>query len=283
MAEVLNRFPIILFISISALIIVHIITIILIRKYISQFEKNQFNVINSKLNEISSVFTLNIVKVTEEINKFTIAINNQISEIKNKHEFFVDDLGKNFKTFTNNLILDYEKYVNKVNDYNFRLERLLVIINDNISVLNALASTLSSDNKTLEEISDKTKELLSTNEKLVKDFNDLMNELFENLSNTTKDHVKQLVTHTDAQLTALKDDTENDLKSSLSSFDLKINELFTSGPFNLFNKNVKLLETEFSDHIKQIETSQLAVEMSIMTINNELNEIKKKGIKLFRL
>jgi len=287
---------------INLLLLVALIIVVLI--WLDKYNKSTREIINQRLNILSEKTDENLSMIDDHIADFIKKLNiSVITEIKKLSNTIKADINNNnkiftafiseaktdlikgneqFKKTTKQLELDYNKYITEVDIINKRLIQVIENFNENNKQIEILTPQVEQNNKKLEKVVDKTKELIATHEvNLTSEIN-----LFENNINDMRtkfhDSIIELASSTENALNKNVDESTNSVNKL---FD-EIKEKYTTVATNSLQE-MKLTSEKIKQNINiELKNTDIKKVNELVTkFNSQLNqtiERNKKDLLEFR-
>lgn len=272
--------------------------IIVILMWLNKYNKNAEEIIIRRLNILSERTDENLLSINSNIDDFMSKINGSVkkemkrlsdtikSNLNNNNKAFESFLSearrslekekKYFQTLTQEIKLGYGKYVEKVDEINENLRVSIEKFNENGRQLNVLTPQVEGNNKALEKVVDKTKELIASYESNMVAHIDHYEETLNNLSAKYHDSITELASSTESILAhAVEDDAK-----SVEKLHNEITEKYNLLATNSLQK-MELLSKEMNQKIeKEFKDSDLdRITILVADFNEHLKQTLKKDKK----
>jgi len=226
----------------------------ILKKETKELSKN----IKSNIDDNKNTFIAFIKESENSLKKQNKQFSYIINDIETRYNKFETDHSYELKSFIKNLELDYRKYVKEVSNTNDSLIITIEKFNENSKQMKILTPEIEKNYKSLEKISDKTKELIATHE----------NNLLEQI-NLFEENMTDVRTKYHDSMYDITSTTETILNKSIEDSSQSIHQLFEKIKIeydNLSNNSINELEA-LSKHLK-------------LTINKEIEKTDlKKAVK----
>ena len=261
----------------AALIIFGIIIYYRLEKKIRLYQEHSLKVQSDYLDKFSDALKKSLGDYASEFRKSVSVVQESIKYLKQEqkdylHQVEIDykDLVKQqnseFNEFTNDILLDYEEYKKDTERLNKYFGELTEGVKTSLENYDKLIPILDENYKKLEQISDKTKELISDHQKSVKDQNEKMDEILNGLKDQTRDTITQL-----------KSDTEKEITSELNSAKAIISEIMDKSN-QIFDKISSKTKNEM-EKIAALGEKKLKTSLehaTIIRLSDIINGMEKK-------
>jgi chromosome segregation ATPase len=291
----------IVFILMAGIILFLIMIFNNFRKQIKLYQKNNLDLQTKYLEEFSGNLSKALANHRSELKKITRENHDFIKDQKDLYQEYLNNQTQQFKNFIKKVELEFNQYKNNIYKSNQDLNKLFDKLEDNIKQHKDLFPVLENNYTALERISDKTKEIISDHEKRIKDQDEKLKDLLDNMYQKSEDTIKQLQSSNEKEVRKELNDTKTNIEELLNNAKQilnnisnnskqelnsvanigkeKINELNHSSILNL-NKDIQQLE----EQISQVITMNNKIYKELQkTINNRLDSIdstlnKKRGL-----
>src|SRR5690606_1942260 len=124
------------------LLISHIVVLIVLKNYIADYKKNNYNFLTTELKKIDSLFYKGITNLNDIFNVFTNKSNASFKNLLTKHNDYTQKHQQNFAEVTNFIKTDYKSLTEHLKTNNDHLTKLLKSTEVNITKNNELKPLL---------------------------------------------------------------------------------------------------------------------------------------------
>ncbi len=290
------------FLVLILLLLITLIVVVLI--WLNKYNRATEEIIIRRLNLLSEKTDDNLTTIEEYTNDFmgktNVALKAEIKRLSNTvtsniksnnttFENFISESKKSlkkeyeqFSTMTINLALDYKKYVEEVDNINGNLKLTIKKFDENSTQLGIITPEVVKNNKELEKLVDKTKELIATHEKDLSDLTGIFEENMTDLSTKYHDTITDVSSTTESILSKSFEESDRNLQKLFNKIKNEYDELSNNSTKELkaLSKQIKLTinkEVEKTD-LKKIEKTidDFNQQLWQATAGNKLNMIDIK-------
>ena len=265
-----------------------------IEDYINDFMNKAQNILKKETKELSKNIKSNIddnkntfrafIKESENsLKKQNKQFSYIIKDIETRYNKFETDHSYELKSFIKNLELDYRKYVKEVSNTNDSLIITIEKFNENSKQMKILTPEIEKNYKSLEKISDKTKELIATHENNLLEQINLFEENMTDVSTKYHDSMYDIASTTETILNKSIEDSNQGIHQLFDTIKIEydnlsnnsINELEALSKQLKLTINKEIEKTDLKKAEKTIEdfTQQLKLTVETNTLN--IADIKK--------
>jgi len=265
-----------------------------IEDYINDFMNKAQNILKKETKELSKNIKSNIddnkntfrafIKESENsLKKQNKQFSYIIKDIETRYNKFETDHSYELKSFIKNLELDYRKYVKEVSNTNDSLIITIEKFNENSKQMKILTPEIEKNYKSLEKISDKTKELIATHENNLLEQINLFEENMTDVSTKYHDSMYDIASTTETILNKSIEDSNQGIHQLFDTIKIEydnlsnnsINELEALSKQLKLTINKEIEKTDLKKAVKTIEdfTQQLKLTVETNTLN--IADIKK--------